>query len=121
MADPVAIDTGNLREVAAGTARLMFYALLAIVLMTLDVRGAYVQRIQWFAGSLAEPLLLVVDWPFAKLRVLSNLLENRVDLLQRQQQYEREIQQLRAGLSVVSDLARENVRLRELLDTRERL
>ncbi|MEM7053919.1 MAG: rod shape-determining protein MreC [Pseudomonadota bacterium] len=121
MANSVSLEAGALRGVAAGTARLMFYSLLAIVLMTLDFRGAYVQRIQAAAGGLVEPVLLLIDWPVVGLRSLSSLLESQADMSRQQAELERELIELRAGLSVVDDLALENARLRDLLATTERL
>ena len=121
MTSPVSLETAALRSVAAGTARLMFYSLLAIVLMTLDYRGAYVQRVQAAAGSLVEPVMLMIDWPFQGLRALSAMLASRSEMSQRQAELEQELIELRAGLSVVDDLALDNARLRDLLETTERL
>ena len=47
----------------AGTARLMFYSLLAVSLMALDYRGQYLERFRTIATDLTEPLLLAVDLP----------------------------------------------------------
>ena len=121
MANPVSLETAGIRAVAAGTARLMFYTLLAIVLMSMDYRGAYIQRIQSMAGSLVEPALLLIDWPVSGFRSLGWALADRAELSSRLDQLQREQLEMAAGLAVVDDLARENARLRALLDTTERL
>ena len=99
----------------------MFYTLLAIVLMALDYRGAYIQRIQSAAGSLVEPVLLLVDWPVSGLRSMAFALMDRAELRDRLDQLQREQMEMAAGLAVVDDLAQENARLRGLLETTERL
>ena len=115
------METAGIRAVAAGTARLMFYTLLAIVLMAMDYRGAYIQRIQSAAGSLVEPVLLLVDWPISGFRSLALTLKTQAELSHRLDRLQREQIEMAAGLAVVDDLAQENARLRGLLETTQRL
>ncbi len=111
----------DLRSVASGTARLIFYTLLAIVLMALDFRGRYVDQLQQLAGQLAEPLVLVIDWPFDRLQQASAFFGERTAMVERVEQLEQALLEARAGIQVVDDLAQENTRLRTLLNLREQI
>lgn len=103
------------------TARLMFYALLAIVLMTLDYRGQYVDRVRDLAVVAVEPLVLVVEAPFALGRRLGEELRSRHELLDREAALERRVRSHEAELIRLEELRAENRELRELLGTSRRL
>ncbi|MFW5926847.1 MAG: rod shape-determining protein MreC [Wenzhouxiangella sp.] len=103
------------------TARLMFYALLAIVLMTLDYRGGYVDRVHDLAVVVMEPVVLAVEAPFALGRRLGEELRSRHELLDREAVLERELRMREAELIEFEELRAENRELRELLGTSRRL
>ncbi|MDT8408339.1 MAG: rod shape-determining protein MreC [Wenzhouxiangellaceae bacterium] len=106
---------GALLEAAGGTARLMFYTLLAITLMALDFRGRYVDRFQQLAGSVVEPLFWAVDLPFSGTRELLENFSSREQLHARVDRLEAEGLQAQAGLGRLRDLEAENRQLRALL------
>jgi len=98
-----------------GTARLMFYALLAITLMALDYRGQYVDRLHAIGARLAEPLILAVGLPVSGISQSLEKLRQRAALEQELDALRLESARLRALLSRTVDLERENTRLRGLL------
>ncbi len=94
----------------------MIYALLSVILMTLDYRGGWVERIQHQAGLLVEPIILLIESPF---RLASSAWVS----LQARQQLIGEIDELReqladssARLLLLEEMRRENEELRQLLD-----
>lgn len=105
----------------AGTARLMFYSLLAVSLMALDYRGQYLDRFRALGSALTEPLLLAVDLPATAIETLAGMLRQRDGARRRIVFLERELAQARATLGSLTDLAEENRRLRILLDTADRV
>lgn len=99
----------------------MFYALLAIVLMTLDYRGQYLERVRDLAVVVVEPLVLAIEAPFALGHRLGEELRSRHELLDREAALERRVQSREAELIRVEELRAENRELRELLETSRRL
>lgn len=112
---------GLFGDLAGRTARLMAYTLLAIVLMTLDFRGRYVDRVHALAGHAVEPLLLLVEAPFAAVGRLREEFTGRQELLDRVAALEQARRLERARLALLEELARENEELRELLGAARRL
>ncbi|MFU8877212.1 MAG: rod shape-determining protein MreC, partial [Wenzhouxiangellaceae bacterium] len=104
-----------------GTARLMFYALLAISLMALDYRGQYVEQARGLAEQLAEPVFWLVDLPFVAAHRTRDVLSQRLELQREIDALEMEIAHLRARLLPLADLRIENDRLRQALATAERM
>lgn len=113
-------DRATTFESAGGTARLMFYALLAITLMALDYRGHYVERFQSIAGQLVEPIFWAVDLPFSGVERLSVAWRERNRVARRVDELELELARARARLGRLQDLTLENAQLRALLETRRR-
>lgn len=105
----------------AGTARLMFYSLLAVSLMALDHRGQYLDRFRELATRLTEPLLLAVDLPAEGVETLAGILQERNAAQQRIGALERELTKAQSALGLMTDLAEENRRLRVLLQTADRV
>lgn len=99
----------------------MFYALLAIVLMTLDYRGQYVERVRDLAVVALEPLVLAIEAPFALGRRLGEELRSRHELLEREAALEHRVQLREAELIRIEELRAENRELRELLETSRRV
>jgi rod shape-determining protein MreC len=114
---PAAIDG----DAAARIARLMFYGLLAITLMTLDYRGGYVESIRSLAWRLAEPVVLAVEAPFSLGQRLGEELRDRHELMARVEVLERERLEREAELALLSELRDDNHELRALLDATERV
>jgi len=97
-------------------ARLMVYIVLCLVLMTLDFRGRWVERIRAGATLTAEPIWLLVEAPAGLTRHLAERWRDRALLLAERDQLQRELTRSRAELLVLDELERENDRLRRLLD-----
>lgn len=114
---PAAIDG----DAAARIARLMFYGLLAIVLMTLDYRGGYVDSLRSQAWRAIEPVILAVEAPFQIGRRLGEELRQRHALMDRVALLERERRERLAELSLLEELRDDNRELRDLLDASQRL
>ncbi|MDX1626364.1 MAG: rod shape-determining protein MreC [Wenzhouxiangellaceae bacterium] len=121
MRSPAGIDRRQLLGTAGGTARLMFYALLAVVLMVLDYRGQYVPRVHEFAVRVVEPVMLAVDLPFAVSRNLTRTWADRRAMAERMRELERVTLEQRADLERTHDLERENATLRALLGAARRV
>lgn len=120
MNTPVPGGRGALLAGSAGTARLMFYALLAISLMALDHRGRYVDRARAVAEQVVEPLFWTVELPFRGAEQLSEGLQSRRALTERVVRLERELAETRTRLGLLEDLRFENRRLRALHEITER-
>lgn len=113
-------DRGTAYDAVGGTARLMFYSLLAIALMALDYRGQYVDRFQSYAGLAVEPIFWAVDLPFTSIDQLSVAWRDRSEADQRLDELEVDLARARARLGRLADLELENAQLRALLETARR-
>lgn len=100
----------------AGTTRLIFYALLAICLMALDYRGLYVERARDVALNLVEPMFRLVDLPGSAWSAVAVYFDHRQTLARRLDRMQRELLEARARAARATDLARDNARLRALLE-----
>jgi rod shape-determining protein MreC len=114
---PAAIDG----DAAGRIARLMFYGLLSILLMTLDHQGRYVDRLHDLAWRAFEPVLIAVEAPFSLGRDLGESLESRRELLARVERLERQRDLDRARLALLEDLRDDNAELRDLISASQRL
>jgi rod shape-determining protein MreC len=114
---PAAIDG----DAAARIARLMFYALLAIILMTLDYRGRYVEKIRALGWRAVEPVVLAVEAPFALGRRLGEEMRTRHELMNDIAALERQRRQQSAELALLQELRNDNRELRALLEASRRL
>ncbi|QOC22792.1 rod shape-determining protein MreC [Wenzhouxiangella sp. AB-CW3] len=108
-------------DLAARTARLMIYCLLAIILMVLDYRGGYVADIRNRATAVVEPVLLAIEAPFAFGRRLGEELRTRHELQDRVALLEQQVRDQSAELIMLEELDRENAELRQLLDATGRV
>ncbi len=106
-------------ELAGRTSRLMLYALLAIVLMTLDHRAGWVDRVHRQAGLLVEPALLLIESPFRLGQATWSALRARQQLLNESTELRRLVAESSARLLLLEDLRRENAELRGLLAASE--
>lgn len=96
-------------------ARLMFYIMMAVVLMVLDFRGGYVDRARAAASLAAEPVLLLVESPFRLGHAAREQFRDRRQLLTERDQFERLLRESHARLLLLEELGRENAELRDLL------
>jgi len=96
-------------------ARLMFYILAAMVLMTMDYRGDFLDRFRALTGYLVEPAFMVVEAPFLFAgRTFENWRDRR-ELVAERDALRQSLQEARARIVLLEDLARDNRELRELL------
>jgi len=103
-----------------GTARLMFYVLLAISLMAFDHRGRYVDRARAWAEQAVEPLFWAVELPFEGAERVGAQLHDRQWLNRRVAELEQALASTRSRVGILEDLRYENDRLRALLEVTER-
>lgn len=111
---------GTAFDTVGGTARLMFYSLLAISLMALDYRGQYVDRIRELSSHVVEPVLWAVDLPFSGIDRLASTWRDRAETRRRIRELELELARARAQLARLPDLKTENAQLRAVLETARR-
>ncbi len=107
-------------ELAGRTTRLMLYALLAIILMSLDFRERWVDRARATAGLWVEPLVLLVEWPYQASARLGEALRSHRQLLAEARALRLDLAVVSAELMVLEELRQENAELRELLDAGQR-
>ncbi len=105
----------------AQTARLMLYGLLAIVLMAIDQRGDYVQKIRGLVGTMIEPVYHLVDWPVRTAESLALGFTTRDNLNQTNESLRAALLAQEADLQRLQTLVEENRRLRALLEGAETL
>jgi rod shape-determining protein MreC len=103
------------------SARLMAYCLAAVLLMALDQRGLYNQKIRQSLSTLASPLQMLVNLPSEVAGSLSNSLADRRELQITNTVLENRLQSQHAQLSQLAVLEDENQRLRSLLGARSGL
>lgn len=103
-------------ELAGRTTRLMFYVLLAIVLMSLDFRERWVDQARSAVGLLTEPVLLLVEWPYRALARLGESARGQQELLAEARALRVELARTSAELLLLEELRQENAELRELVD-----
>jgi len=92
----------------------MLYGLLAVVLMAMDHRGHYVQRVRSAAGHAAEPVYHVVAWPASALRNLSAQFRSSQALREENTQLSQRLLAQQGALLRLETLEEENRRLRTL-------
>lgn len=111
---------GTVSDTIGGTARLMFYSLLAISMMALDYRGQYVERFRTVASHLVEPIFWAIELPFSSAERIATSWRDRAETGQRIAELELAIVKARARLGRLTDLESENAQLRILLETARR-
>lgn len=96
-------------------ARLMFYILAAMVLMTMDYRGDFLDRFRGLTGYLVEPTFMLVEAPFLFAGRAFDNWRDRRELVAERDDLHQSLQEARARVLLLEDLARDNRELRELL------
>lgn len=94
----------------------MFYALLAIILMTLDFRGRWVDQIRAGAGLMVEPAVLLISAPYELAVRARHGLQSHRQLLAENRELRLGLTRISAELLLLDELALENAELRELLE-----
>jgi rod shape-determining protein MreC len=97
----------------------MLYGLLAVVLMAMDHRGNYVQRVRTAAGHAAEPVYHLVAWPVSALRNLFSQFQSRRSLREENSDLSQRLLAQQAALQRLDTLEEENRRLRNLFQGAE--
>lgn len=107
-------------ELSGRTSRLMLYVLVAVILMTLDYRGRWVDQLRGQAGLLIEPIVLLIEAPFAFAAEAFDGLQSRRQMQAERQDLRRALTELSARLLLLEEQGRENIELRRLLDAADR-
>ncbi|WP_428033581.1 rod shape-determining protein MreC [Amphritea sp.] len=108
-------SSGSLR------ARFIVLLVLSIVLIVLDLKWASMHKTRSYLSLLITPLQWVVDAPAQVADDLSDVLVTRSQLSDENRRLRQEALLLKQRVQQVSALTAENVRLRELLNGRQRL
>ena len=108
-------------EGAAGTLRLAFYLVVAVVLMVADYRGQYLERARELGETAAGPVYWLAAAPMRIARALWGATEERGELRDENDALKKELMLAEARLSRLASVQDENTRLRELLDARVKL
>jgi rod shape-determining protein MreC len=102
-------------------ARFLLLAIVCIALMLLDSRGQHLVRVRQALSVVLYPVRVAVDLPFSTWAKLSDTFADRDALIAENQQFRRERLETESRLQRLAALERENARLRELLDSTERV
>ena len=102
-------------------ARFLLLAIVCIALMLLDRREQHLVRVRQALDVVVYPVRVAVDLPFSTWAKLSDTFAERDALIAENQQFRRERLETESRLQRLAALERENARLRELLDSTERV
>ena len=97
------------------TARLVFYGLLAIVLMATDFKSDYVGKMRYSISLLAAPIYAVLEWPFEMGKKLRDTARQHQSLLDENKQYRQQQLKTQGQLQEMDAIRLEISRLRSLL------
>lgn len=102
-------------EGGSGTPRLLFYLLVATVLMVADHRGGYLRQVRDWVGLVNEPLYYVAGLPAQLARSVEDGFSTRGQLASERDELQQELLVARAQLARLQSVQQENLRLRDLL------
>jgi rod shape-determining protein MreC len=102
-------------------ARFVLLAVIALALMIVDHREDHLGSVRWALGFAVYPIHVVVDLPFSTWRSVTGTLTDRQVLLRDNARLKRQQLSAEFRLQELESLKMENMRLRELLESRERL
>lgn len=105
----------------AGTLRLIFYLALAMVLMVLDHSNGWLWRVRYGTAVVVEPLYRLAGLPSAGMHALGVAFADRKLLTEQNRQLREDLLLANAKLNRMAAVAEQNLRLKELLDTRHNL
>lgn len=103
------------------TARLIAYGLVAVLLMALDQRGAYNQKVRESLATLASPVQMLVGLPVELFEMIGKNFTDRQNLHATNQNLENRLLRQQVQLSRLSSLEDEARLLRSLLGARSGL
>jgi len=108
-------------DAAAGTLRLMGYLALACVLMVLDHRNGWLHRARVAASLVVEPVYRLAAWPSEAAQNARIAFSQRHALVDENNQLREALLLAQARLNRMNAVTEQNVRLKQLLDTRSML
>jgi rod shape-determining protein MreC len=108
-------------EGAVSTARLIAYLTLAMIVMVIDHRNAYLERLRLFASSIVEPIYRVAALPSDVARAGSLAIATQSHLVDENRNLREALLLAQVRLDRMSALSAQNDRLKELLDVQNDL
>jgi rod shape-determining protein MreC len=102
-------------------ARFLLLALVCVSLMILDFRDQHLSRVRQGLSLVVYPVRVLVDAPFSAWNWLSSTFGDRRRLVEENESLKRERLSAEFRLQRLAALEMENARLRELLDSTERV
>ena len=101
--------------------RFLLLAIVCVALMLLDRRDQHLVRVRQALSVVVYPVRMAVDLPFRTWASLSETFAERDALIAENREFRRERLETESRLQRLAALEAENVRLRELLDSTERI
>jgi rod shape-determining protein MreC len=101
--------------------RFLLLAVVCIALMLLDRRDQHLVRVRQALSVVVYPVRVVVDFPFRAWTHMRDTFAARDALIEENREFRRERLETEARLQRLDSLEAENARLRELLDSTERI
>ena len=101
--------------------RFVLLAIVCVALMMLDQRQQHLQRVRQVLSVVVSPVRVLVELPFSAWRSASVNLTERSALIAENEQLRREQLEIQSRLQRLDALETENERLRQLLDSTERV
>src|SRR5512147_1814486 len=101
--------------------RFVLLAIVCVALMMLDQRQQHLQRVRQALSVVVYPVRVLVDLPFRAWQSASVNLTERSELIAENEQLKRERLEAEFRLQRLAALETENARLRQLLDSTERV
>lgn len=108
-------------EGVASTLRLIAYLALTVVVMIVDHRGNYLHEIRRMGSVVIEPIYRLAGLPAEVARATRTALVSQRELASENQELRQALMLARARLNRVAALAKQNARLKELLDAQKNL
>lgn len=108
-------------EGAVSTARLIAYLTLAMIVMVIDHRGSYLERLRLFASTIVEPIYRVAALPADVARAGSLAIATQSHLVDENRNLREALLLAQVRLNRMSALSAQNDRLKKLLDVQKDL
>ena len=108
-------------EGAVSTARLIAYLTLAMIVMVIDHRGSYLERLRLFASTIVEPIYRVAALPSDVARAGSLAIATQSHLVDENRNLREALLLAQVRLNRMSALSEQNDRLKKLLDVQKDL
>ncbi|SFN62709.1 rod shape-determining protein MreC [Dokdonella immobilis] len=108
-------------EGAVSTARLIAYLTLAMIVMVIDHRGSYLERLRLFASTIVEPIYRAAALPSDVARAGSLAIATQSHLVDENRSLREALLLAQVRLNRMSALSAQNDRLKKLLDVQKDL